>query len=245
MKLLYLALLTFPVYLVAESGLPSQPYVYVVGEAQVEKAADMVTLRFSVVARNLEQGACNNEVQVTAGKIFTLLNSSKIAEKDVIASDLKSEAEYEANDNSPRVGRGKIIGYSATRPFTVTVRDLSVFAKLVDQLLTIGGLEFSGIDVGLSNQQDVEQQMWDKALANARDRAEKTTKSANMKITSTFAISPVLFPQIRENIFGSAGNALELHRDLITKAPDPGQYRLPPVSVSRTVHVIYLISPAK
>ena len=243
MKLTCLTLVILPICVFADGGLPSQPYIYIEGTAEVEKPADMASLRFSVVAHNIEQGAANKEVQAAATKIFSLLNTSKIPEKDVIASDLKSEREYEEDEKLPR-GRSKLIGYTATRPFMVKVRDLGVFPKLVDDLLAIGSLDFSGIDAGLSNEKELETQVWDKALANAREKAENTVRTAGMKIDSTFAISPVVFPAIESTILGSSAPVLSLNRDLVEKGGF-SQYRLPPISVKQTIHVIYLISPAK
>lgn len=243
MKLICLAVVGISHLALAEGGLPNQPYIYIEGEAHLEKPADMVTLSFSVVANNIDQGGANKDVQAAAAKILALLDASKIQDKDIIASDLKSEAQYEGDENSSRK-RGKLIGYTATRPFVTRVRDITIFPKLVNELLAIGSLEFSGIEAGLSNQKELEGQIWDKALTNARERAEKTLKAAGMKIQSTFAISPVAFPTIQTNIFGSGEPVLALNRDLVIKG-DLSQYRLPPISVSQTIHVIYLTSPAK
>jgi uncharacterized protein YggE len=201
MKLFLFALLSVPLSVLAEGGLPAQPYIYVEGKAEIEKPADMVTLRFDLVTHNADQAKANQEVQTKAAKIFALLNDKKIAEKDVIGGDLRSEAEYEENEDSSR-NRGKLIGYKVTRPFTVKVRDVATFAKIVDELLAIAGTEFSGIEAGLSNEKELQDQVWEKALANAREKAEKTVKGAGMKIDSVFAISPVAFPQISHRILG-------------------------------------------
>jgi uncharacterized protein YggE len=245
MKLLLFCLL-FPVTLFAQGGLPSQPYLYVEGKAEIEKPADMVTLRFDLVARNADQTKANQEVQAKATKIFALLDEKKIAKTDVVASNLKSEPQYENEDDSSGK-HGKIIGYSVTRPFSVKVRDVAVFPKLVDELMAFGGIEFSGIDAGLSDEKAMQDEIWKKALANSRERAEKTLKEIEMKIESIFAVSPVTFPEIRQNIFGynefaSAKSAASVEG--LRQLP-PSQYRLAPVSISQNVHVIYLISTVK
>src|ERR1700719_4537605 len=98
MKLLLLLCLVIPTTLLAQSGLPSQPYLYVQGRAEIEKPADMVTLRFDLVARNADQTKANQEVQAKANKIFALLKERKIGENDVIAADLKSEPQYEKEE---------------------------------------------------------------------------------------------------------------------------------------------------
>jgi uncharacterized protein YggE len=245
MKRLLLMLVSLPWCVLADGGLPNQPYIYVEGRAEIERPADLVTLRFEIAGRNLEQAKANEQVQAHAAKIFALLNDRKIAGKDIIAGDLRSEAEYEGDEDSPPKRR-TFIGYVVTRPFAVKVRDVAVFPKVVDELLAIGVANFSGIEAGLTDEKKLEDQAWEKALTNAGERAGKTLKAAGMKIDSIFAISPVTFPEIRQKIFGSEyeGAASYAAAEGAPKV-NPSQYRLAPVSVSERVHVIYLISPAK
>ena len=103
----------------------------------------------------------------------------------MIAEDLKSEAEFEQSEGYPR-NRGKLIGYVVTRAFTVKVREIAAYPKLVDELIAIGGVEFAGIEPELSKNKETEDQLWDKAIANAREQAEKTLKQTGMKIDSVF-----------------------------------------------------------
>jgi hypothetical protein len=66
-----------------------------------------------------------------------------------------------------------------------------------------------------------------------------------VKIESIFAISTASFSQIQNAMFGSG-----IERVVVTgsnvPAPQPApEYRLAPITISQSVHVIYLISPAK
>jgi uncharacterized protein YggE len=245
-KLVLLAIASLPLSVLAQGGLPDKPYIYVEGKAEIEKPADMVTLRFDLVARNPDQAKANQEVQAKANKIFALLTERKIAENDVVAADLKSEPQYEKQDE-PGGKQGKLIGYAVTRSFTVKVRDVTAFAKIVDELLAIGGTEFSGIDTGLTKEKEVRDEIFDKTLANAREKAEKTLKTMGMKIDGVFGVSPVAFPEIRSRIFGQeTSERVVVTGSYISTGDMPSSvYRLAPVSISQSVHVIYLISPAK
>jgi uncharacterized protein YggE len=251
MKLPILLALVLPVTLLAQGGLPSVPYLYVEGKAEIEKPADMVTLRLDLVARNADQAKANQEVQTKANKIFALLKERKVGDDDVIAADLKSEPQY-AKEEGASWKQGKVIGYSVTRSFGIKVRDVTLFAKLVDELLSIPGTEFSGIDPGLAKEKEVRDEIFEKAVANAREQADKTLKAMDMKIDSLFAISPVSFAQIRNRLFGSDYAEATTERVIVTGSyiptggnTTPSEYRLAPVSVSQSIHVIYLISPVK
>ncbi|MEO5718647.1 MAG: SIMPL domain-containing protein [Chthoniobacterales bacterium] len=243
MKTLLFALLLLPGILFAQGGLPNEPYIYVEGNAEIKKPADLVTLRFDLVTRNADQPKANQEVQAKASKIFAMLDERKIAQDDVVASDLRSEPQFQQEPGRPEE-QGKLIGYVVTRPFLVKVRDLKIFPQLVDDLIALGGLEFSGIQEGLAKEKEVTDESWGAALADAQTKAEKALKASGMTIRSVFAISPVNFPEISSRIFGSGQATLSVARDLVNKQ-GASQYRLAPVTVSQSVHVIYLIAPAK
>jgi uncharacterized protein YggE len=245
MKRILFLLASLPISVLADGGLPNQPYIYVVGTAGIAKPADMVTLRFEMVARAPDQTKANEEVQAKAAKIFALLKDKKIASNDVIAEDIKSEADFEQGEGYRN--RGKLIGYVVNRSFAVRVREVAAFPRLIDELVAIGGVEFGGVEGGLSKEKEMEDQLWDKAVADARAQAEKTLKQTGMKIDSVFAVSPVAFPEIRGRIFpADSDRTIVTGSDILTKQDRvPSEYRLAPVSITQNIHVIYLISPTK
>lgn len=236
MKLILYACLALPLSLLAQDGLPDKPYIYVEGKAEIEKSPDIVTLRFNLVARNPDQVKANQEVQTKASKTLALLKEKKVTESDIIAADLTSEPHFEDTDSGRN--KGKLIGYKVTRLFSVKVRDLLVFPKLVDALFAIGSVEFSGIEAGLTKEKELQDEIWEKALVNAREQADRTVKAMGMKIDSVFAISPTSFPQIRTQIFGSGYGGTE--RVIVTGPPE---YPLGPLTINQNAHIIYLISP--
>lgn len=243
MKHFLLALFSLPVFAAGEGGLPTQPYIYVEGEAVVERPADMVTLKFELSAQNPDQAVANQTVQEKAAKVFALLKKAGIADNEIIAVDLSMEAEYEESEDAGRA-RGRFTGYKASRPFAVKVRDLARFPKLVDELIALPVEEFSSIEEGFSEPKKLEDEVWEKALTNAKNRAEKTLAAAGSKLGSLFAISPVSFPQITRRIFEGGGETYASQKSVEPDKITSDNYRLRPISVKQSVHVIYLIQPA-
>ena len=137
MKFVCVALVCFPVWLLADAGLPSQPYIYVEGKAELERPADIVTLKFDVIERDSDRPKANQKAQATATKVLTLLNERKVPEKDVIAQDLRSEPEFEGEEGTERKQR-KVIGYTVTRSVIVKVRDLGALSRLINDLIAVG-----------------------------------------------------------------------------------------------------------
>ena len=92
---LFFYLVILPISAFAGSGLPDKPYIYVEGQAAIEKPADEASIHFSVVAHNPDQVKANQEVQQKVAKLLTLLDQRKVAKSDVIAENLHSQPEYE------------------------------------------------------------------------------------------------------------------------------------------------------
>jgi uncharacterized protein YggE len=239
-RLVLLTFISLPSSLFAQGGLPDQPYIYVEGKVVIEKPVDIVTLNFDVVARNPDQAKGNQEVQAKAKKILALLDERKIAPNDLIAAAIKSEPQFEEADSGRR--KGKLTGYSVTRQFEVKLRDVSAMPKLIDELIAISGVEFSDVSPGVSKEKELEGEISEKALGNAREQAEKMAKAMGVTVDSVFAISSAPFPDIRSRIFGNESPSAATERVVVTGPPD---YRLGTAVVTQSVHVIYLISPAK
>ena len=206
------------------------------------------TLHFEVVVRAPEEQKANAETQAKANKVFELFKQRKISDQDVIAESLRSEPQFENQENYQK--RGKLIGYSVARPFEVKVRDIASFPKLVDDLAAIGGVEFSIIEGGLQKEKEMQKELWTKAIVDAGEQAEKTLKPLGMKIDSVFAISPVPVPEISSTMFpkdrGGAERVIVTGSNIPTaEEVGPSQYHFAPVTVTQIVHVIYLISSAK
>jgi uncharacterized protein YggE len=250
MKILLVSLVAlFPFSLFADSygtaGLPSQPYIYVAGTATEERAPDTITVFFDLVGRDADQAKANQDVQTRSSKAFALLHDLKIADTDVIAEEITSEAEFEQTDNNSQK-RGKLIGYSVTRPFTVKLRDVSTFGKLVNSLIKSVNAEIRRSHTSFSKEDEISKELWNKAIIDAREQADRTAKQTGMKVDSVFAISPTPIPEITSTMFPKGGG---VERVVVTgsNVPTPEEwekYRLAPISFSETVQIIYLISPA-
>jgi uncharacterized protein YggE len=241
----FFSLLLFPISVFADGGLPNQPYIYVKGIAGDEKPADIVIVRFDLVARAPDQPKANADVQARSSKIFSLLRERKISNNDIIAEQIRSEADFEQTDMLYR--RGKLVGYVVTRQFSVRVRDVTSFPKLVDDLIAAANAQFTGIEGSYSKEKQMNEELWDKAIVDAREQAERTAKQLGMKIDSVFAISPVTIPEIPSNMFPRTDERTIVTTSNISTQQDrvSSEYRLAPVEFSQSVHVIYLISPGK
>jgi uncharacterized protein YggE len=240
---LFIALTSFAL----ADGLPTEPYLFVQAGADVEKKADSVSLAFTLSATDADSVAkANAAVQTQAGKVFALLKAGGIADEDIIASDIRSDDEYEQPGGYGT--KGKFLGYRVQREFTVKVRELAKFPKLVNDLFALDVRYFHGVTGEYSKVKEAEQETKELAMKKARAEADNLAKMADMKVDSVWALSSELpFPMIRDRMlnFNTSGGAAEMVAEVPGKAETAPKYAIPPVRFSLNVHVIYRISPAK
>jgi uncharacterized protein YggE len=244
-RFFFLSLVVFPISAFAGGGVPDRPYICVDGYAEVQRPADMLTMKFNLVGSGEDLPKANEDAQSKATKVFAMLKSHKVADSDVVAKSIRTEPQFESDEKFGQ-RRDRLIGYKILRDFEIKLRDIAVYPKLIDELIALGGAEFTEPTEGdLSKRKEIEKQIVERALTNARENAEKTAKAMGVKIESIFAVSPIEFTKIEETMIGAGTERVTVTgRNIPAPAPAP-EYRLEPITVSQTVHAIYLISPAK
>jgi uncharacterized protein len=225
-------------------GLPNRPFLYVEGKATVERFPDIIALGFGISARDVDEGKANQAVQAKAKKVFALLKEAKIEDRDVVAQDIRSEPDYERDETEPQK-RGRLIGYIVTRRFKVTLRDLAKYGPLGDQIIALGDVSLDYMDGQVSDREKLGEDLWPKAIANAREKAEKTLKPLGMKIDSVFAVSSIDFGEIRGQFLKNGERVVVMGMNVPTPPDQPSEYRLENITIDSSAHIIYLISPAK
>jgi len=225
------------------AGLPNRPFLYVEGKAEIQKPPDFVSLHFDISGRNTDQGKANKEVQGKAKKVFAILKEAQVADRDIVAEGLSSEAEYERDDADPKK-RGKLTGYVVTRSFKVNIRNLAIYGRLGDQIMALGGVKIQYIRGEINGGEKLGEELWQKAIANAREQAEKTLKPMGMKIDSVFAVSSIDFGEIQAQFLPSGERVVVTGMNIPAPSDEPSEYRFEMITIESRAHIIYLISPA-
>lgn len=240
MKKLFLLFLALPALAFAQAGLPSSPYLYVVGTGETSAPADQVEVSFSLSATETDPAKAKQIVGAQSENVFKLIESLKIAEKDFSAFALSSTPQYNydrsGNDTAPR-----LIGYQVTRSFNLTLRDLTQYATLMDGLFALKIVQIGNASPSSTKSAELKEVASRQALEKARAQAEVTAKSTGMRIKGVYAVSPVAFPEILPGIFGGVHSGSGMRQFAMAKDSGGNTYVFPPVETSSTLHVIYLI----
>ena len=120
------------------------------------------------------------------GKVLLALKGAGIDEKDYQTSRLSLQPQYRAE---PLRARRPIVGYRASNRVTIRLRDVTKVASVIDVLVGAGANEIGGINFMVSQASKLLDEAREKAIADARRKAEIYAKAAGVTLGEPLAIS--------------------------------------------------------
>ena len=162
------------------SGTPRQ--VTVVGNGEVFGTPDTATVQLGVETQSAtsQEALAQNNTQVQA--LIAKLKELGFAEKDIQTSSFSVSPTY--ND----AGR-EITGYRVANSVSVTIRDLAKAGPLLDEVVKLGANSIYGISFSVADTTNLTTQARDKALAEAKTKAEQLAKSSGATLGQVLAIN--------------------------------------------------------
>ena len=119
------------------------------------------------------------------GKVLLALKGAGIDEKDYQTSRLSLQPQYAPN----RSGPSPVVGYRASNRVTVRLRDVTKVASVIDMLVGAGANDIGGINFMVSQASKLLDEAREKAIADARRKAEIYAKAAGVTLGEPLSIS--------------------------------------------------------
>jgi uncharacterized protein YggE len=121
------------------------------------------------------------------GKVLLALKGAGIEEKDYQTSRLSLQPQFATPSKvSDRPG---IVSFRASNRVTVKVRDVAKVANVIDVLVGAGANEIGGINFTVTQASKVLDEAREKAIADARRKAEIYAKAAGVTLGEPISIS--------------------------------------------------------
>ena len=170
---------------------PSARQITVIGSAEAQGVPDLATITAGVETRaETAAGALSaNSEAMTA--VLAALHGAGVARADVQTSQLSISPVYEPyREGTPEAQ--KVAGYEATNMVTVRVRDVAKLGATVDAVTTAGANRLYGIGFDVSEPKPLLDSAREKAVADARAKAELFAKAAGVTLGPVVRISEAL-----------------------------------------------------
>ena len=159
--------------------------ISVTGEATVSVPPDMAQIDGGVTSEAKTAREASDANNTAMGKVLLALKGAGIEEKDVQTSRLQLQPQYPPN----RTGPSAIAGYRASNRVTIRLREVNKAAGVIDTLVGAGANEIGGINFTVSNASKLLDEAREKALADARRKAEIYANAAGVALGAPLGIS--------------------------------------------------------
>src|SRR3984893_13047423 len=159
--------------------------ISVTGEATVSVPPDLAEIDGGVTSEAKTAREASEANNAAMGKVLQALKGAGIEEKDIRTSRLSLQPQSAPN----RSGPSAIAGYRASNRVTVRVRDVTKVASVIDTLVGAGANEIGGINFEVSQASKLLDEARERAVADARRKAEIYAKAAGVTLGAPLSIS--------------------------------------------------------
>ena len=169
----------------AETPADFPPAISVTGEAQISVAPDIAFVDAGVATDARTAREASEASNTAMAKVFAALKAANIDARDIQTSRLSLQPQYAPN----RSGPSPITGYRASNRVTVRIHDVSKVAGVIDTLVGAGANDIGNVAFEVSQASKLLDDAREKAVADARRKAEIYAKAAGVTLGAPLSIS--------------------------------------------------------
>jgi len=164
------------------------PAISVTGEATVSVAPDQAQIDGGVTSDARTARGASDANNAAMGKVLLALKGAGIEEKDYQTSRLSLQPQFATPSKASERAQG-ILSFRASNRVTVKIRDVTKVANVIDVLVSAGANEIGGIHFTVTQASKVLDEAREKAIADARRKAEIYAKAAGVTLGEPISIS--------------------------------------------------------
>jgi len=214
---------TFYSFVVTTS--PQDRSISVSGTASTSVIPDTASMNMGVITQAATAKEASERNAASMNNVISALKNIGLLDKEIQTSSISIQPVYNYTRDVP-----VIVGYSASNSVLITTRNLEKLSDIMDQSITSGANQVSGISFMVSEekQRQIFGELLSTAVNDAKSRANDLAKSLNVKVgnvkTSSITEGIPVFP-VMATLAEKTGTPIQ-----------PGESR-----ITLSVQVTYLI----
>lgn len=170
----------------AAGGGTQEPVITVSGEGIIEVTPDTATISLGVQRQAATTDAAITAHATAMNAVIGALKQAGIKDEDIKTTRFSIEPMYSYNSN----GKPPVLtGYRVTNTVSFDSQSLDTLGQLIDAAVAAGANEVNGITFTVKDVDAVKTQAIDKAVRDARTKADAIAKAAGVKIRRIRSIS--------------------------------------------------------
>jgi hypothetical protein len=167
--------------------------ITVVGQGKASGTPDVAHISIGVETSgaSAQEAVSANRAQMTT--LLQKIKAAGIAAKDIQTSNFSIYADQGKVDGMPSTGVGAgVITYRVTNQVNLTVRDIAKLGDVLDQAVSAGANSVYGVSFEVDDPSKLEATAREKAVVDAKARAETLAKLNGVSVGEVLTVSEVL-----------------------------------------------------
>lgn len=149
----------------------------VTGEGKSSTAPDIAEITAGITVSAQSVKAAQDQINAVINKVSQAIKQTGVDPKDIQTTNYNINPSYDYTGGSQR-----ITGYSASTNLSVKVRNLDNVNNVIDAATANGANQISGLSFGVDDKTKIEDEARQKAVAQAKKKAEQAAKIAGFKL---------------------------------------------------------------
>ncbi len=177
------------------SGVSASNTITVSGDGEATAVPDMAMFSVTIQERAKTVAEAQEMATEKSNDIVDYLKEQGIEDKDIQTADYSvyPEYEYETRVCAPNEycvpGRQNLVGYQVSQTLTVKVRDTEQAGDLLTGVGSRGASQVSGLSFTIDDEDALQNEARDEAIAKAKEKAEALADSLGVKIVRVVGFS--------------------------------------------------------
>lgn len=172
-----------------------QPQISVSGEGKIKVIPDEAVISIAVETKGEESSKVKKENDIVIDKVLKYLKTTKINQKDIKTERVALHPQYDYNKKKNY--------HMATQTINITLRDLSQYDIIMDELVKAGVNRINGVTFQSSQIEKLKSDARKLAVEDARKKANDFAEALGQKVGKAIIVSdnsqPMYNPPIMRN----------------------------------------------
>lgn len=164
---------------------PNVQTVTVTGHAVANQAPDMAIVQVGVVTQAGSATEAREQNAAAMARLRSALEQAGVAAGDMSTSHFSLHPVY---DYGPNGREPRISGFQVEQVLQVKTKQVDKVGALIDAAVSAGANRISGVQFSLSDPESLRNRLFDNAVQDAREKAERLSAAAGMQVTRVLKI---------------------------------------------------------
>jgi hypothetical protein len=230
-----LALLAFSSFSYANSSLPDNRHISIIGSAQLEAKPDIAVIKLEVESLKTKSIDAKKDVDERINNFLVGLAKFKIDEANISASSISTQPNYSYSNYNKQ----ELDGYTANRNIKVTLNDIKRLNALMDFALSVKIDQISSIELKSSKEDSLKDEVNALAVKNAKEKGKSLANAFDAKLGKIYSINSTSNNSRYRYGSNSDIERIELTGSQIGKPSRPGKYLQENIVFSASISVVF------